>query len=45
MSVVERLRARPWLSVAVAGALVGTIIGLFLPIRAASLAGRVSGEA
>lgn len=36
MSVVERLRARPWLSVAVAGALVGTIIGLFLPIRAAS---------
>ena len=36
MSVVERLRTRPWLSVAVAGALVGSIIGLFLPIRAAS---------
>jgi hypothetical protein len=36
VSFVERLRARPWLSVAVAGALVGTIIGLFLPIRAAS---------
>ena len=36
MPVVERLRARPWLSVAVAGALVGAIIGLFLPIRAAS---------
>ena len=36
MSLVERFRARPWLSVAVAGALVGTVIGLFLPIRAAS---------
>lgn len=36
MSVVERLRARPWLTVAVAGALVGTLIGLFLPIRAGS---------
>jgi hypothetical protein len=36
VSLVERFRARPWLSVAVAGALVGTVIGLFLPIRAAS---------
>jgi hypothetical protein len=36
MSVVERLRARPWLAAAGAGALVGVIIGLFLPIRAAS---------
>lgn len=36
MSVVERLRARPWLSVALAGALVGIVIGLFLPIRAPS---------
>lgn len=36
MSVVEHLRARPWLLVASAGALVGVIVGLFLPIRAAS---------
>jgi hypothetical protein len=36
VSLVERFRARPWRSVAVAGALVGTVIGLFLPIRAAS---------
>lgn len=36
MSVVERLRARPWLSVAIAGAIAGSTIGLFLPIRAAS---------
>ena len=36
MSVVERLRAQPWLAAAAAGALVGIIIGLFLPIRAAS---------
>lgn len=36
MSVVERLRAKPWLAAAGAGALAGIIIGVFLPIRAAS---------
>lgn len=30
------MRARPWLATACAGALVGAVIGLFLPIRAAS---------
>lgn len=36
MQLVERLRARPWLAAASAGALVGIVVGLFLPIRAAS---------
>lgn len=36
MQFVERVRARPWLVTACAGALVGTVVGLFLPIRAAS---------
>jgi hypothetical protein len=36
VSVVERLRTKPWLAAAGAGALVGILIGLFLPIRAAS---------
>jgi len=36
VQLVERLRAHPWLAVACAGALVGVVIGLFLPIRAAS---------
>lgn len=36
MALVERLRARPWLAAAGAGAIVGVLIGLFLPIRAAS---------
>ncbi len=36
MRLVEYARARPWLAVACAGALVGAVIGLFLPIRAAA---------
>lgn len=36
MSVVDRLRTQPWLAAAGGGALLGIIIGLFLPIRAAS---------
>jgi hypothetical protein len=36
VSVVERLRTQPWLAAAGGGALLGIIIGLFLPIRAAS---------
>lgn len=36
MQLVDRLRARPWLAAASAGALVGIVVGLFLPIRAAS---------
>jgi len=33
--LAERLRAHPWLAAAGAGALVGMVVGLFLPIRAA----------
>lgn len=36
MALVDRLRAQPWLAAAGAGAVVGIVIGLFLPIRAAS---------
>lgn len=36
MRLVEYARARPWLAVACAGAVVGAVIGLFLPIRAAA---------
>lgn len=36
MRLVERVRAHPWLTVACAGALIGVVIGLFLPIRAAA---------
>ena len=36
MRLVERVRTHPWLAAASAGALVGVVIGLFLPIRAAS---------
>ena len=36
MRLVERVRTHPWLAAACAGALAGTVIGLFLPIRAAA---------
>lgn len=36
MRLIERLRAHPWLAAACAGGLVGAVIGLFLPIRAAA---------
>lgn len=35
MRLVERARAHPWLAAAGAGVLVGVVVGLFLPIRAA----------
>lgn len=36
MRLAERLRAYPWIIAACVGALVGAVIGLFLPIRAAA---------
>ena len=35
MRLVDAIRHRPWLAAVLGGALLGGVIGLFLPIRAA----------